>query len=88
MHQLYESKFEASIDNLISEGRYRSFANLQRECGNFPNATYRPQGFGYANVSEEEAESLKFDVSIFCSNDYLGMGQHPKVLKAAKESID
>ena len=73
----YEGKFAKKIADLHSDGRYRYFANLQRVCGEFPNAIYKPQG----------AHSTR-KVRIFCSNDYLGMGQHPDVLKACHEALD
>ena len=73
----YESRFAKKIDELHADGRYRYFANLQRVCGEFPNAMYKPDG----------AKETK-KVRIFCSNDYLGMGQHPDVLKACHDAID
>jgi 5-aminolevulinate synthase len=73
----YESKFAKKISELHEDGRYRYFANLQRVCGDFPNAYLR------ANSNR-----TKRKVRIFCSNDYLGMGQHPDVLKACHVAID
>ena len=138
----YEAKFSKSIETLHSEGRYRSFANLQRKCGDFPHAKFRPprdevskilsSAAEAAQQSEEDAtvemqdavaraanlekhnpsahssqdgassssgqsqsqsqdeDPLKkaLPVKIFCSNDYLGMGQHPQVLQAAHHSLD
>ena len=72
----YNDHFQGCVDKVKSEGRYRIFANLEREAGAFPKAIYRaPNG-----------ESK--EVTIWCNNDYLGMGQHPKVIEAAKEAID
>ena len=72
----YNKHFQTCVDNVKSEGRYRIFANLERKAGAFPKAIFRtPEG--------EEKE-----VTIWCNNDYLGMGQHPKVIKAAKDAID
>lgn len=72
----YNKIFETHIQTLKEEGRYRTFAPLERRCGNFPKALYHaPDG------SSKE-------VIIWCSNDYLGMGQNPVVLKAMKEAID
>jgi 5-aminolevulinate synthase len=73
----YESKFAKKIDELHADGRYRYFANLQRVCGDFPNAIYRPEG-----------SKAGKKVRIFCSNDYLGMGQHAEILKACHDAID
>lgn len=73
----YEAKFAKKIDELHADGRYRYFANLQRVCGEFPNAIYKPDG----------CQDTK-KVRIFCSNDYLGMGQHPDVLRACHDAID
>lgn len=73
----YESKFAKKISELHQDGRYRYFANLQRVCGDFPNAYLR---------FESQARMKK--VRIFCSNDYLGMGQHPDVLRACHDALD
>ncbi|EER20561.1 5-aminolevulinate synthase, putative [Perkinsus marinus ATCC 50983] len=77
--EMYEAKFKFNIDKLQEEGRYRYFANLQRHCGNFPNATFHG-----LNHDVKEGRPIK----IFCSNDYLGMGQHPKVIEASHEAIE
>ena len=69
MNRYYTSFFEKRIEDLHSEKRYRVFADLERRVGEFPRATYR-------NGAHEK------DVVVWCSNDYLGMGQHPKVLDA------
>jgi len=72
----YNDFFQVCVDKVKSEGRYRIFANLEREAGAFPKAIYRsPNG---------EAK----EITIWCNNDYLGMGQHPKVIAAAKDAID
>ncbi|MAE52011.1 MAG: 5-aminolevulinate synthase [Micavibrio sp.] len=72
----YIAHFEDKLDGIRKEGRYRRFANLERIAGRFPKAIYRPD-----NGAERE-------VTIWCSNDYLGMGQHPVVRKAAHEALD
>jgi len=101
---MYDKKFEQAILKLHEEGRYRSFANLQRDCGNFPNAVFRPpveeqlektqsehhdvDSHPLNEVDHEEHDHGPLSVKIFCSNDYLGMGQHPAVLKAAHEALN
>ena len=74
----YEETFRNAIANLKTEGRYRIFADLERQAGAFPKA--RHYGRSGADGPAE--------VTVWCSNDYLGMGQHPKVLTAMKEAID
>src|SRR5215204_1130333 len=68
----YESFFSARLDELRAEGRYRVFAELERRCSRFPRA--------YDHRVREE-------VTVWCSNDYLGMGQHPAVLDAMLEAV-
>ena len=71
----YEAFFKDAIGQVRAEGRYRVFAELERHAGDFPHAT------NY--VGEETRE-----ITVWCSNDYLGMGQHPKVLTAMKDAVD
>ncbi len=72
----YNKHYQNCVDAVKSEGRYRIFADLERKVGGFPRAIYRsPDG--------EQKE-----VTIWCNNDYLGMGQHPKVIKAAREALE
>ncbi|MEX2455284.1 MAG: 5-aminolevulinate synthase [Rhodospirillaceae bacterium] len=71
----YERFFADRISDLKSEGRYRIFADLERQAGAFPRATnHTPDGTG--------------EVTVWCSNDYLGMGQNEVVRAAMKEAID
>ncbi|WP_062222285.1 5-aminolevulinate synthase [Aureimonas sp. D3] len=65
----YQSHFESAIEALHAEKRYRVFADLERIVGRFPTAIWR---------HENEAR----EITVWCSNDYLGMGQHPAVLQA------
>jgi len=71
----YERFFEHGLDELRQDGRYRVFADLVRRAGAFPSAD-----FHRGNAVD--------DVVVWCSNDYLGMGQHPKVLAAMHEALD
>ncbi len=71
----YDRTFVEAIDALKAEGRYRVFADIRRECGSYPSARY------FAQDGERQ-------VKVWCSNDYLGMSQHEKVLAAMHEAID
>ena len=70
----YDTFFQKELAALKAEGRYRSFAELERKAGDFPHATQYMGG--------EQRE-----VTVWCSNDYLGMGQNPAVLEAMRETI-
>jgi 5-aminolevulinate synthase len=69
----YESVFASAIEALHSENRYRVFADLERIAGRFPKANWRSGG-------------RSREITVWCSNDYLGMGQHPKVLDALADT--
>jgi len=71
----YASIFAEALETLRTEGRYREFADIRRRCGAFPVA----QHFRENGVSE---------IKVWCSNDYLGMGQNPAVLAAMHAAID
>ena len=67
---------DEAINSIVSEGRYRTFANITRSCGNYPYATlYRDDG------TEQQ-------ITVWCSNDYLGMGQNDTILTSIKETLD
>ncbi|MGC0052276.1 5-aminolevulinate synthase [Brucella pituitosa] len=65
----YRRFFEEAIDQLHAEKRYRVFADLERIVGRFPRATWRNNG-------------IAREITVWCSNDYLGMGHHPDVIQA------
>lgn len=72
----YTAQLDVAIDRLHEEGRYRTFINIERRNGQFPHAEWtRPDG-------------SKLDITVWCGNDYLGMGQNPVVLDAMHEAID
>jgi 5-aminolevulinate synthase len=71
----YEQFFVEKLDGLRREGLYRVFADIERRRGEFPSAiNHAPHGAA--------------KVTVWCSNDYLGMGQHPKVVAAMHEALD
>ncbi|UWQ40048.1 5-aminolevulinate synthase [Leisingera aquaemixtae] len=72
----YTAKLDAAIGSLHQEGRYRTFIDIERKKGHFPHAVWnRPDG-------------SKQDITVWCGNDYLGMGQNPVVLDAMHDAIN
>ncbi|WP_103333365.1 5-aminolevulinate synthase [Pseudotabrizicola formosa] len=72
----YDADLDIALQRLHDEGRYRTFIDIERQNGQFPHALWtRPDG------SQKE-------ITVWCGNDYLGMGQHPVVLGAMHEALD
>ena len=71
----YDDFFRSQLDGLREEGNYRIFADLERHAGDFPRATHYSDGH-------------RNQVTVWCSNDYLGMGQNASVIDAMHEAID
>jgi 5-aminolevulinate synthase len=71
----HEAQFRQQVDQLRREGRYRVFADLERQVGAFPRAIHN-------------GRNGRKSVTVWCSNDYLGMGQHSSVLDAMHDALD
>ena len=72
----YTARLDAALATLHEEGRYRTFIDIERKKGQFPHAVWRKE-----DGSEQP-------ITVWCGNDYLGMGQHPVVLKAMHDALD
>ena len=72
----YNAQLDTAIARLHEEGRYRTFIDIERKRGQFPHATWR------------KPDGSERPVTVWCGNDYLGMGQHPVVLAAMHEAIE
>ncbi|MCP5038963.1 MAG: 5-aminolevulinate synthase [Rhodobacteraceae bacterium] len=72
----YSAKLDEALKALHDEGRYRIFIDVERKRGQFPHATWR------------KPDGAVVPVTVWCGNDYLGMGQHPEVLNAMHEALD
>ena len=72
----YDTALDAALQHLHDEGRYRTFIDIERQRGAYPRATWtRPDG-------------TTRPITVWCGNDYLGMGQHPVVLSAMHDALD
>ncbi|MEP1229660.1 MAG: 5-aminolevulinate synthase [Litorimonas sp.] len=74
-YHTYRSQFQKAVDTVREEGRYRIFRDIRRKAGAFPEATW----------FKDEGEQ---DITVWCSNDYLGMGQNECVVEAVKSAVD
>ncbi|NND40788.1 MAG: 5-aminolevulinate synthase [Silicimonas sp.] len=72
----YSRKLDDALQTLHDEGRYRTFIDIERKRGQFPHAVWR------------RPDGTERPVTVWCGNDYLGMGQHPDVLAAMHEALD
>jgi 5-aminolevulinate synthase len=76
MRMTYSEQLDKALERLHDEGRYRTFIDIERRSGKFPHAVWtKPDG-------------TEQDITVWCGNDYLGMGQHPVVTEAMHEAID
>lgn len=75
MGEKFRDQFQSAVDNVREEGRYRIFRDIRRKAGAFPQATW------FKENSEQ-------DITVWCSNDYLGMGQNECVVEAVKSAVD
>lgn len=72
----YSEQLDKALTRLHDEGRYRTFIDIERRSGSFPHAVWtKPDG-------------TEQDITVWCGNDYLGMGQHPVVREAMHEAIE
>jgi len=72
----YDASLDTALNRLHDEGRYRTFIDIERRKGQFPQAIWR------------KPDGTEAEITVWCGNDYLGMGQHPEVLAAMHEAID
>ncbi len=72
----FDQQLDAALNRLHEEGRYRTFIEIERENGAYPHAIWR------------KPDGTDQPVTVWCGNDYLGMGQHPAVLAAMHEALD
>jgi 5-aminolevulinate synthase len=72
----YDAALDAALKRLHDEGRYRTFIDIERRRGHYPHAVWR------------RPDGTERDITVWCGNDYLGMGQHPEVLAAMHEALD
>ncbi len=72
----YDANLDAAIARLHTEGRYRTFIDIERRRGQYPHAIWR------------RPDGTETPITVWCGNDYLGMGQHPAVLAAMHDALE
>lgn len=72
----YDTALDAALGKLHEEGRYRTFIDIERKRGQFPHAVWK------------KPDGTEAEITVWCGNDYLGMGQHPVVLAAMHEALE
>lgn len=72
----YDAALDAALNRLHEEGRYRTFIDIERRRGQFPHAVWK------------KPDGTEQDITVWCGNDYLGMGQHPVVLEAMHNALE
>ncbi len=72
----YNAQLDSAIAKLHEEGRYRTFIDIERQKGQYPHATWR------------KTDGTEKPITVWCGNDYLGMGQHPVVLAAMHDALE
>ncbi len=72
----YDNAIDAALTRLHAEGRYRTFIDIERRQGQFPKAVW------------QKPDGTSREITVWCGNDYLGMGQHPEVLASMHDAID
>ena len=73
---IYDDQLDQSLNKLHQEGRYRTFINIERRNGSFPHAVWK------------KTDGQEKPVTVWCGNDYLGMGQNAVVLDAMHTALD
>ncbi len=72
----YDAALDTALSRLHEEGRYRTFIDIERRKGAYPQAIWR------------KPDGTEAEITVWCGNDYLGMGQHPEVLTAMHEALE
>ncbi|MCP4924283.1 MAG: 5-aminolevulinate synthase [bacterium] len=78
----YQAFFESALTELKKKKEYRFFKEISRHAGNYPQATL------FESVGEDASVQTTREISVWCSNDYLGMGQCPEVIEVMKKTLD